>query len=185
MFFKDYFKWINTYKELSEKREVFLVGEITDETAKSLIAKLLYIDSIDNKEPIRLYIDSPGGLVTAGLSICDTIQYVKSDVITICNRKSSGIATLILSSGKKGFRFCLENAEISLCEISKDIRATNKDNQEIKRIEYGIYKILSSKLDQTIGRIKEDSKYWSDKGDHFLTSNEAIAYGIVDKVFQE
>ena len=72
-----------------------------------------------------------------------------------------------------------------LLEISKDIRATIKDNQEIKRIEYGIYKILSSKLNQTICRIKEDSKYWSDKGDHFLTSNEAIAYGIVDKVFQE
>ena len=91
--------------------------------------ELLLIDSINNQAPIWLYIDSSGGSVTAGIAIVDTINYVKSDVITFCNGKSCGIATFILSSAKKGLRFCIEDAKISLCEISTVITRTKDINE--------------------------------------------------------
>ncbi len=174
----------NKYSNFQDiKRTIFLEGEITDKLADSLVLKLLTYDSEDNTKPIYLFINSPGGSVTAGLSICDTIQYVKAEVHTICNGFSSGMASVILCSGTKGSRYSTRDGRISLCEISTS-GEKSIDNKEIKRIEDMIYFILSKNIEQSVERIKDDCNYWSKNQDHQLSPEEAISYGIVDKFWE-
>ena len=165
-------------------------GKISDEKADSIVPKLLYLDYV-NKKPINFYIDSPGGLVTAGLAIYDTIQYVGSDIKTICNGLSSGMATLLLSSGRKGYRYCLENARISFCELSTSNKIINqfaereRQIKDLKRMKDLCNKILTENTGQSLGRIEEDCKYWATNGKHELLPKEAIVYGIIDKIYKE
>ena len=173
----------NKYSYFQEtKRSIFLEGEISDKLANSVVSKLLYCDSEDNSKPIYLFINSPGGSVTAGLAIYDTIQYVKAEVHTICNGYSSGMGSFILCSGTKGCRYCTKDAHISLCELSISGKKSI-DNKEIKRIEDMIYLTLSKNINQTVERIKDDCNYWSKNRDHQLSPEEAKSYGIIDKIW--
>ena len=172
----------NSYSQDIE-RTIFLEGEITNKLADSVVSKLLTCDSEDNTKPIYLFINSPGGSVTAGLAIYDTIQYVKAEVHTICNGFSSGMGSFILCSGTKGSRYSTKDAHISLCELSTS-GEKSIDNKEIKRIEDMIYFTLSKNIEQSVERIKDDCNYWSKNRDHQLSPQEAISYGIVDKIWE-
>ena len=172
----------------SSERNIFLNGEITETVAEKIVYKLLELDSENNKSPINFFINSPGGLVTSGLAILDTIQYIYAEVHTICNGTVSGLSTLILASGSKGLRFSYPNSKISLSELSypekKEI-ITSEDVHSIRRAKAEIYGRLLEKTNQNLERIKEDSKYWSSRGDNFLTPKEAIFYGIIDEIIND
>ena len=171
-------------------KNVFLNEEITETVAEKIVYELLYIDSKNDKSHINLFINSPGGSVSFGLSILDAIQYIspRTEVHTICNGTVSGLSTLILASGSKGLRFSYPNSKISLSEISypekKEI-ITSEDVHTMRRIKAEIYGRLLEKTNQNLERIKEDSKYWSSRGDNFLTPKEAIFYGIIDEIIND
>ena len=174
----------------SSESNIFLNGEITETVAEKIVYKLLELDSKNNKSPINFFINSPGGSVTSGLAILDTLQYIlpHTEVSTICNGFVSGLSTLILASGSKGLRFSYPNSKISLCELSYKDRAleTKTENlHAVKRIKAEIYAKLLEKTNQNLERIKEDSKYWSSNGDNFLTPPEAIHYGIIDEIIND
>ena len=174
----------------SGESNIFLNGEITETVAEKIVYKLLELDSKNNKSPINFFINSPGGSVTSGLAILDTLQYIlpHTEVRTICNGFVSGLSTLILASGTKGLRVSYPNSKISLSELSypekKEI-ITSEDVHSMRRAKAEIYGRLLEKTNQNLERIKEDSKYWSSRGDNFLTPKEAIFYGIIDEIIND
>ena len=171
------------FSRLLKDRIILLSGEITDTTANSIIAQILYLDSL-GKEDINIYINSPGGSVTAGMAIYDTMNFVKSDVSTICLGMAASMGAFILSSGKKGKRFALPNSEIM---IHQPLGGVEGQATEIKIVAEHILKtkkklneILSKNTGQSIKKIENDTER-----DHFLDANEALEYGIVDKILQK
>ena len=171
----------------SSESNIFLNGEITETVAEKIVYKLLELDSKNNKSPINFFINSPGGSVPSGFAILDTLQYIlpQTEVRTICNGFVSGLSTLILASGTKGLRVSYPNSKISLSELSYPEKIefiTDENVHVMKRIKAEIYAKLLEKTNQNLERIKEDSKYWSNNGDNFLTPSEAIHYGIIDEI---
>ena len=171
------------FSRLLKDRIILLSGEITDTTANSIIAQILYLDSL-GKEDINIYINSPGGSVTAGMAIYDTMNFVKSDVSTICLGMAASMGAFILASGKKGKRFALPNSEIM---IHQPLGGVEGQATEIKIVTEHILKtkkklneILSKNTGQSIKKIENDTER-----DHFLDANEALEYGIVDKILQK
>lgn len=171
------------FSRLLKDRIILLSGEITDTTANSIIAQILYLDSL-GKEDINIYINSPGGSVTAGMAIYDTMNFVKSDVSTICLGMAASMGAFILASGKKGKRFALPNSEIM---IHQPLGGVEGQATEIKIVAEHILKtkkklneILSKNTGQSIKKIENDTER-----DHFLDANEALEYGIVDKILQK
>ena len=171
------------FSRLLKDRIILLSGEITDSTANSIIAQILYLDSLGNDD-INLYINSPGGSVSAGMAIYDTMNYVKSDVSTICLGMAASMGAFLLSSGKKGKRFALPNSEIM---IHQPLGGVEGQATEIKIVAEHILKtkrklneILSKNTRQNIKKIESDTER-----DHFLDANEALSYGIVDKILQK
>ena len=168
------------YSKLLKDRIVFICGEIDDNSSNSVVAQLLYLDSLSH-EDIYLYINSPGGSVTSGLAIYDTINYIKSDVSTICFGMAASMGALLLSSGTKGKRFILKNADIMIHQVlgksegqASDIEiATNR----ILNLKNRLNKILSKNTGKTIKKIEIDTDR-----DNYLSASEAIKYGIVDKI---
>ena len=168
------------YSKLLKDRIVFICGEIDDNSGNSVVAQLLYLDSLSH-EDIYLYINSPGGSVTSGLAIYDTINYIKSDVSTICFGMAASMGALLLSSGTKGKRFILKNADIMIHQVlgksegqASDIEiATNR----ILNLKNRLNKILSKNTGKTIKKIEIDTDR-----DNYLSASEAIKYGIVDKI---
>ena len=144
------------------KRLIYLGGEINDELCNKVVSQMLYLDAEDNSKPIYLKINSPGGSVTNALAIIDTIKYVKSDVVTICQSVSGGIATLLLAGGKKGSRFSTIPATIQLGELSYERdesgKATDVEKREIVKICYLIDKTLCEYTGQPIQMIKKIKK---------------------------
>ena len=157
------------FSRLLKDRIILLSGEIDDECANSVIAQLLYLDSLNNEE-ISLYINSPGGSVTSGMAIYDTMNFVKSDVSTICLGMAASMGAFLLSSGKKGKRYALPNSEIMIHQPAEQILKTKEK----------LNKILSENTGQDLKKVEQDTER-----DHFLDANEALDYGLIDKIITQ
>lgn len=171
------------YSRLLEDRIILLSGEIDDNLSNIIISELLYLDSISN-EDICIYINSPGGSITSGMAIYDTINYIKSDVSTICIGIAASMASFILSSGTKGKRYILPNAEVM---IHQPIGGVQGQATEIKivanriiKMKDKLNKILSDNTNKDIKQIEIDTER-----DYFMNSKEALEYGIVDKIIKK
>ncbi|HRT18215.1 MAG TPA: ATP-dependent Clp endopeptidase proteolytic subunit ClpP [Candidatus Paceibacterota bacterium] len=169
------------YSKLLKERIVFLTGQFNDAMANSIVAQLLYLASKDPKKDIQLYINSPGGSVTAGLAIYDTMQYIKPDVSTVSIGLSASMGAMILAAGAKGKRYALPNAEILLHQVmggakgqASEIEITAK---QIIRIKEEMNKILSKHTGQSLAKISKDTDR-----DFYLSAEEAKEYGVIDEV---
>ena len=169
------------YSRLLNERIIFLGGPIDDNVANLVIAQLLYLDHTDSKKDIYLYINSPGGSVTAGLAIIDTMNFVKSDVSTICVGIAASMGALILSSGKKGKRFSLPTSEVMIHQPLGGAEGQASDiaiaAQNILKIKEVLYKMLAKNTGQPLSKIEKDGDR-----DFFMSAEEAKNYGIVDAV---
>jgi len=179
-----YEQWISIYSRLSVERILFLGQEVTDGLANALVAQMLYLDSEDPTKPIYLYINSPGGSVTAGMAIYDTMQYIKAEVVTICVGLAASMGALLLASGSPGKRLALPHARIMIHQPMGGTgrrQATDIDIEakEILRIRQQLNEIMANRTGQTIERIEKDTDR-----DYFLSAEEAVAYGLIDKVVE-
>lgn len=171
------------FSRLLKNRIIILSGEITDDSANVVVAQLLYLDSL-NHEDISIYINSPGGSITAGMAIYDTMNFVKSDVSTICIGMAASMGAFLLSCGKKGKRFILPNAEIM---IHQPLGGAQGQATEIKiaaerilKLKAKLNRILAQNTKQALETIENDTER-----DHFLDAEEALAYGIVDEIIEK
>lgn len=171
------------YSRLLKDRIIFLGSPIDDDVANAIIAQLLFLDSQNPKEDIKMYINSPGGSVTAALAVYDTMQYVKADVQTICIGMAASAAALLLSSGKKGKRFALPNSEVMIHQVlgGAQGQATEIDihARHILKTRDRLNKILAKHTGQKLAKIERDTDR-----DYFLSAEDAKSYGIVDKVIE-
>lgn len=168
------------YSRLLKDRIIFITGEINSSLANIVISELLYLDSI-NHDDISIYINSPGGEITSGLAIYDTMNYVKSDVNTICVGMAASMGAFLLSSGTKGKRFALENSEVM---IHQPLGGTEGKASDIKiaaehilKLKDKINKILSKNTDQSLKKIIKDTEC-----DNYMNAKEALNYGLIDKI---
>ncbi len=168
------------YSRLLKDRIIILSGEITDASANIVVGELLYLDSL-NHDDISLYINSPGGSITSGMAIYDTMNFIKSDVSTICVGMAASMGAFLLSSGSKGKRCCLPNSEVM---IHQPLGGAEGQATEIKIVAERILKlkdklntILSKNTGQKLEKVEKDTER-----DHFLNAKEALDYGIVDKI---
>ncbi|HAI74398.1 MAG TPA: ATP-dependent Clp endopeptidase proteolytic subunit ClpP [Candidatus Moranbacteria bacterium] len=171
------------YSRLLKDRIIFLGSSIDDISANSIIAQLLFLDSQNSKEDIKIYINSPGGSVTAALAIYDTMQFVKADVSTICVGIAASAAALLLASGKKGKRIALPNSEVMIHQVMGGAQgqATDIDIQarHILKTKEKLNEILALHTGQTVAKITTDAER-----DYFMSADEAKKYGIVDKIIK-
>ena len=169
------------FSRLLEERIIFLAGPVTDMNANVVIAQMLYLASKDPKRDIKLYINSPGGSVTAGLAIYDTMQFLKCPVSTICIGLTASMAAVLLSAGTKGKRFALPNAEILLHQVAGGMQGQAADIEitakQIVKMKEKLNKILSDHTGQPMSKITVDTDR-----DFYLTSQEAKKYGLIDEV---
>ncbi len=170
------------YSRLLEDRIIFLSGEIDDAVANTVVAQLIYLEAKDPAKDISLYINSPGGSVSAGLAIYDTMNYVKCDVSTICIGMAASMGAFLLSSGQKGKRYALPNSEIM---IHQPLGGAQGQASDIKIAAEHILKTkrkLNSILSQNSGKPVEQVERDTDR-DNYLSAQEAMEYGLIDKVF--
>lgn len=171
------------YSRLLEERIVFLGTAINDVVANSIIAQLLFLASKDASKDIKLYINTPGGSVSAGLAIYDTMQYVKPQVMTICVGMAASMGATLLASGAKGKRFALPNAEILLHQVMGGAEGQAEDvrinAEHILKIRDRLNNILAKHTGQPIAKIAKDTDR-----DFYITAEEAKAYGIIDKIIK-
>lgn len=171
------------YSRLLKERIIFVSGVITDPVANSAIAQLLFLESQDPKKDIQLYINSPGGVVTSGLAIYDTMQYIKPNVATLCLGLAGSMAAVLLAAGGKGQRYILPNGQVLLHQVmgTADGQAIDIDiaARHIIRIKDKINKILAKHTGQDIKRIEKDTDR-----DFYMGAEEAKNYGIVDKIIK-
>jgi ATP-dependent Clp protease, protease subunit len=171
------------YSRLLKERIIFLGSGIDDVVANTVIAQLLHLDSVSQDKDIKIYINSPGGSVTAGLAIYDTMQYVKSDVSTICVGIAASMGATLLASGKKGKRFVLPNAEVMLHQVMGGAEGQAADikirARHILKMHERLNAILSKHTGQDIKNIEKDTDR-----DFYMSAEEAKSYGIVDKIIK-
>jgi ATP-dependent Clp protease, protease subunit len=171
------------YSRLLKERIIFLGGPINDAVANTVIAQLLFLEHEDPKRDILLYINSPGGSVTAGLAIYDTMQYVKPDVSTICVGMAASMASVLLASGTKGKRLALPNSEILLHQVmgGAEGQATEIEiaARQILKLKSRLNEILSKHTGQSLAKIEKDSDR-----DFYLTASQAKEYGLIDQVLK-
>jgi ATP-dependent Clp protease protease subunit len=169
------------FSRLLEERIIFLAGPVTDMNANLVIAQMLYLASKDSKRDIKLYINSPGGSVTAGLAIYDTMQFLKCPVSTICIGLTASMAAVILAAGTKGKRFALPNAEILLHQVAGGMQGQAADIEitakQILHMKEKLNKIIASHTGQPLNKVVKDTDR-----DFYLTSQEAKKYGLIDEV---
>lgn len=180
-----YERWIDIYTRLSQERIIFLGQEVTDGLANRIVAFLLYLDSDDPNKPIYLYINSPGGSVTAGMAIYDTMQYIKSEVITICVGLAASMGSFLLAAGTPGKRLALPHSRIMIHQPSGGVRrgqATDIDIEakEIIRIKRQLNEMLAARTGQTLEKIEKDTDR-----DYFMSAEEAKEYGLIDSVIED
>ena len=170
------------YSRLLEDRIIFLTGEIDDTVADLIVAQLIYLEGRDSTKDISLYINSPGGSVSAGLAIYDTMNYIKCDVSTICIGMAASMGAFLLSSGAKGKRYSLPNAKIMIHQPLGGAQGQASDiaivASEILKTKERLNKILAENTNQPISKIEIDTDR-----DFYMTAEEAENYGIVDKIF--
>lgn len=169
------------YSRLLEDRIVFISGEIDDASANTIVAELIYLEAKNPDKDICIYINSPGGSVTAGMAIYDTMKYVKCDVSTICVGLAASMGAFLLAAGTKGKRFCLPNSEVMIHQPlggaqgqASDIEITAKHIMQTKK---KMIEMLAKNTGQPIKKVEKDVDR-----DYFMTADEAVAYGLVDKV---
>lgn len=171
------------YSRLLSSRIIILSGEIDDDMASLVVAQLLYLESMDPNKDIQIYINSPGGSVTAGMAIYDTMQHVKCDVSTICVGLAASMGAFLLAGGASGKRFSLPNAEIMIHQPSGGAKGQATDIQiaamNIQRTKNKLNEILAANTGRTI----EEITYATDR-DNYMTAEEALNYGLIDKIIE-
>ena len=179
-----YEQWISLYERLFRERIIFLSEEVDDGIANAIVAYMLYLDSEDQSKPIYRYINSPGGSVTAGMAIFDTMQYIKSEVITICVGLAASMGAFLLAAGEKGKRLALPHARIMIHQPLGGSRGQASDIEieakEILRIRGVLDSILSERTGKDLDKIQEDTDR-----DYFMSAQEAMEYGLVDQVIED
>jgi len=177
-------QWINIYDRLYRERIIFLGKDIDDEIANQIIAVMLYLDSEDSGKDIILYINSPGGMVSAGMAIFDTMQHIKSDVVTICVGLAASMGSFLLAAGAKGKRLALPHSRIMIHQPSGGARGQATDIQieakEILRLRHQLNGIYASNTGKPIEKIEKDMDR-----DYFMSAEEAKEYGLIDKVVED
>lgn len=180
-----YTQWISIYNRLYQERIIFLGKEVDDEIANEIVAVMLYLDSEDSGKDIVLYINSPGGSVTAGMAIYDTMQHIKSDVVTICVGLAASMGAFLLSAGAKGKRVALPHSRILIHQPSTGRfrgQATDIDIEarEILRTRRRLDEILAARTGQSVDKIAKDTDR-----DYWMSAHEALEYGLIDRVIEE
>jgi ATP-dependent Clp protease protease subunit len=169
------------YSRLLKERIIFLGGIIDDQVANSIIAQLLFLENSDPKKDITVYINSPGGSVTATMAIYDTMQFVKSDISTICVGMAASGAAVILAAGSKGKRLALPNSEVMIHQVMGEAGGQASDIEisakHILKIKQKLNKILAKHTGQNVTKIEKDSDR-----DYYMSSEEARNYGLIDKI---
>ncbi len=172
------------YSRLLEDRIIFLSGEIDDAVANTVVAQLIYLEGKDPAKDISLYINSPGGSVTSGMAIYDTMNYIKCDVSTICIGMAASMAAFLLSSGAKGKRYALKNSEVMIHQPLGGAQGQASDiriqAEHILRIKSKMNRILAANTGKSIEQIERDTDR-----DNYLTADEALEYGIIDRVYEK
>ena len=172
------------YSRLLKDRIIFIDDEITDATASLVVAQLLFLESEDPDKDINIYINSPGWVITAGMAIYDTVQYIKPDVSTICVGMAASMAAFLLSAGTKGKRYVLPNAEVMIHQPLGGAQGQAEDikiaAEHILKIRGKMNRILAANTGQPLEKIEEDTDR-----DNYLDAEEAVAYGLADKVVEK
>jgi len=172
------------YSRLLKDRIIFMGEQVQDSMANTIIAQMLFLESEDPDKDINLYINSPGGSVTAGLAIYDTMQYIRPDIATICMGQATSMGALLLAAGAKGKRYALPHARVMIHQPLGGVQgqATDIDIQakEILKIKELIHKILVKHTGQSMEKIRQDTER-----DYFMDAEEALRYGIVDRIITE
>ena len=171
------------FSRLLKDRIIFISGEIDDNLANSVVAELLYLDSLEKKD-IFLYINSPGGSITSGMAIYDTMNFIKSDISTICIGMAASMAAFLLSSGTKGKRIALPNSEIMIHQPLGGVEGQATDmkirTDRIIETKSKLNKILSENTGKPLSKIKKDTER-----DYFMSSKKALEYGLIDKIIEK
>lgn len=171
------------YSRLLKERIIFLADEVNDQTASLVVAQLLFLESEDPNKDIQLYINSPGGSVTAGMAIYDTMNYVKCDVSTICIGMAASMGAFLLSSGAKGKRLALPNAEVMIHQPSGGAKGQATEIQivaeNILKTKKKLNEILATNTGQSVEKITQDTER-----DNFMSAEEAKAYGLIDEIVE-
>ena len=172
------------YSRMLRERVVFLIGEVNDISANAVVAQLLFLESENPDKDISLYINSPGGSVTAGMSIYDTMQFIKPDVSTLCLGQAASMGAFLLNAGAKGKRFALPNSRIMIHQPLGGFSGQASDIEihakEIMRIKENLNSIMAKHSGQSVEKITEDTNR-----DNFLSAEEAQKYGLIDKVLSK
>lgn len=172
------------YSRLLKDRIIFLGTAIDDTVANTIIAQLLFLENQDPEKDIKLYINSPGGSVTAGMAIYDTMQFIKPEVSTVCVGIAASMGSVLLAAGEKGKRFCLPNSEVMIHQVLGGTQGQASDikihAERIIRMKDHLNKILAEHTGQTLKTIEKDTDR-----DHFMTADEAVKYGLVDSVIKK
>jgi ATP-dependent Clp protease protease subunit len=172
------------YSRLLKDRVVFIVGGIDDHVANLVVAQLLFLESENPDKDVHLYINSPGGIVTAGLSIYDTMQFIKPDVSTICLGQAASMGSLLLAGGAKGKRYCLPHSRIMIHQPSGGFQGQASDidihAREVLKLRVRLNEILAKHTGQTVERIERDSDR-----DNFMEADAAVEYGLIDTVLEK
>jgi len=169
------------YSRLLKDRIIMLSGEVNDAVASSIVAQMLFLEAQDPDKDIYFYINSPGGVITSGLSMFDTMNYIKPDIVTICIGQAASMGAFLLSAGTKGKRYALPNARIMIHQPSGGAQGQSTDiqiqAQEIQRLKDTLNKIMAENCGKTAKELERDTER-----DNFMSSQEAMEYGLIDKV---
>jgi len=169
------------YSRLLKDRIIMLSGEFNDQMASSIVSQLLFLEAQDPDKDIYMYINSPGGVITSGMAIYDTMNYIKPDIVTICNGQAASMGSFILSSGTKGKRYALPNARIMIHQPLGGAQGQATDilihTEEILRLKENLTRILAANCGKKYKRLVKDTER-----DNFMSSEEAAEYGLIDQV---
>ncbi|MBD2810806.1 ATP-dependent Clp endopeptidase proteolytic subunit ClpP [Xenorhabdus sp. Vera] len=172
------------YSRLLKDRIIFLTGQVEDHMANLITAQMLFLEAENPEKDIHLYINSPGGVITAGMSIYDTMQFIKPDVSTICMGQACSMGAFLLTAGAKGKRFCLPNSRVMIHQPLGGFQGQATDieihAQEILKVRARMNELMAKHTGQPLDKIAEDTER-----DRFLSASEAVEYGLVDSIFTQ
>jgi ATP-dependent Clp protease protease subunit len=169
------------YSRLLKERVIFLTGQVEDQMANLIVAQMLFLEAENPEKDIYLYINSPGGVITAGMSIYDTMQFIKPDVSTICMGQAASMGAFLLTAGAKGKRFCLPNSRVMIHQPLGGYQGQATDIEiharEILKVKARMNELMAQHTGQSLEQIERDTER-----DRFLSANEAVEYGLVDSI---
>lgn len=172
------------YSRLLKERIIFLTGQVEDHMANLVVAQMLFLEAENPEKDIHLYINSPGGVITAGMSIYDTMQFIKPDVSTICLGQACSMGAFLLTAGTKGKRFCLPNSRVMIHQPLGGFQGQASDiqihAQEIMSIKHRMNELMAFHTGQPLERLEKDTDR-----DNFLSADQAVEYGLVDAIFNK